>query len=174
MIPKIENSVARPYQTASARHAVWQGMQTLTDGTDTAPVAGTRYWSSINIAAQATLTGLSFLVGSVGGTDKVIVELHDSFGQVVATSAVAGVTVAATGTIQQVPFLNKTSIIGPGLYYIVVQFNGTTARYRSLAAGTTASQVVSTGSSAGAFGTTAVIAPAQTFTAGVGPVAFTY
>lgn len=166
----IENTTPKRLNTI----AVWQGMLSLTDGTDTAPVAGTRYYSSIFIPDNSAFTGIGFLIGSVGGTDNVIVELHNSKGALVATSALAGTLVGTTGTIQQVPFIAPLGVVPFGLYFVVVQFNGTTARFRTLAAGTSASQTVIADLIAGAFGTSAPFTPATGFTAGRGPIAFTY
>lgn len=169
-------SIARTLHAYSPRLAVWPAMQSLTDGTDTAPVAGTRYWSSIQINERMTLTGLAYLIGSVGlvSGDKVIVELHDGAGALIATSALAGTAVGTAATVQRVPFVNNVTVEGPGQYFIVVQFNTVAPRLRTLAAGTAAEQTVTTGSAAGTFGVSIAITPGSTFTAGAGPIAFTY
>ena len=176
MLLRPDAPVTRPTPTYLSKMAVWPTMLSLTDGTDTAPVAGTRFWSSLPINDSCILTGIGFLIGSVGGTDRVIVELHDSKGELVATSTLAsgGTVVGTTATIQQVPFIQPVAIRGPGLYYLVIQINGTTCRFRTLAAGTSAAQTVVTGSAAGTNGTSIAITPGTTFTAGVGPIAFTY
>lgn len=169
-------SIQRTFHAYSPRLAVWPAMQSLTDGTDTTPVAGTRYWSSIQINERMTLTGLSLLLGSVGlvSGDKVIVELHDGAGALIATSALAGTAVGTAATVQKVPFINNITVEGPGQYFIAVQFNTAVPRLRTLAAGTSAEQTVTTGSATGTFGVSIAITPGTTFTAGVGPVAFTY
>lgn len=153
-------------------------------------VAGTRYYSSIDVNAPnpnfqdggsdqlapvATITGIQVLVGSVGGTDNWLVELHDINGVLVATSALAGVTAGTAGTWQQIPFTSTVSLV-PGTYFLVVQSNGTTAHpavYNFPAPAASTTPLV-TGSVTGTFGTSANFTPATTYTANVGPVALPY
>lgn len=142
-----------------------------TAGTDTACSNGDRYWAEVYIPDNVTLTGVQFMIGSVGGTDKVIVELHDTAGVLLATSALAGVTVGTAANVQAVPFTATYAAVGPARYFIVCQFNGTTAKFRthvvpglSMIAGTVA----------GTFGTSAAITPGTTYTASKGPIAATY
>lgn len=105
---------------------------TLTTGTDTAPTAGTIYGGQVFIPSNMTLTGVGFLIGSVGGTDDVIVSLYDSTGALVANSdlTAAAPTVGSTATYQQVAFTATYAAKGPGLYYVGVSVNGTTCRLR--------------------------------------------
>ena len=152
-------------------------------------VAGTRYYTSIFIGAPGlsgdtdgvivsapiSITGVNVLVGSVGGTDNWLVELHDANGNLLATSNTAGQTAGAAGTWQQFPFYsgsaNAPVVVPPGQYFIVVQSNGTTAHpavYNS------PTSPLITGSATGTFGTGANFTPATTYTAGLGPVAFLY
>jgi hypothetical protein len=90
-----------------------------------------------------------------------------------ANSITGGTTVGTLATFQQVAFTATYTVIA-GWYYLCVQFNGTTARFRTIPANLGISQVAITGSAAGTFGTVAAITPGTTFTAGVGPIAFTY
>ena len=104
-----------------------------TAGTDVACADGTRFWTELMIPYNVTLTGLSYLVGSVGGTDSVVVQLVNSAGTEVATSRAVGGAAAIVGTaaeIQSVPFTAPYAATA-GLYYAVVQFNGTTAKFRA-------------------------------------------
>jgi len=146
----------------------------LNNNTSLTPVAGSRYYTSVSVGAtgsgNTTFTGISALIGATGGTDKFIYELHDSTGALVATTALAGVTVGTAGTWQQIPFTAPVSI-APGNYFIVVQNNGTTARIATYNAPTSP---LLTGSATGTFGTSASITPPTTYTAGVGPVATLY
>ena len=153
-------------------------------------VAGTRYYSSIDIQAPspsaadggaveaapvATITGIQVLIGSVGGTDNWLVELHDSSGVLVATSALAGVLVGTAGTWQQIAFTSTVSLT-PGTYFLVIQSNGTTAHpaVYNFPAPALATVPLITGSTTGTFGTSANFTPATTYTANVGPVALPY
>lgn len=153
-------------------------------------VSGTRYYSSwdanatqptaadggaVQSAPLGLATGIQVQVGSVGGTDNWLVELHDSSGVLLATSATAGALVGTAGTWQQFAFSSPYSIV-PGRYFLVVQGNGTTAKpavynFPAPAAGTTP---LITGSATGVFGTGANFTPATTYTANVGPVAMLY
>lgn len=137
---------------------------------DKTTVAGTRYYRSTTIGSQKTLTGVSVLVGSTGGTDKWIVELHDSAGNLVATSATAGTTAGAAGQWQQIAFTAPVTVAS-GTYYIAVQSNGTTA---ALAVLDSPVSNLTTGSATGTFGTSASITPPTTYTANLGPAALVY
>lgn len=141
-----------------------------TAGTDSACTNGDRYWVSLMIPRNVTLTGLAYLIGSVGGTDKVITELHNSAGVLVATSALAGATVGTAANIQGVDFTAPYAAIA-GRYYAALQFNGTTAKFRTYPI--PGSKIVAA-TAAGTFGTSAAITPGTTFTADKGPICYTY
>src|SRR6185312_10608974 len=71
---------------------------------DKSTVAGSRYYRSIVIGSQKTFTGISVLVGGTGGTDNWIVELHDSAGNLLATSTTSGTTAGTANNWQQIAF----------------------------------------------------------------------
>jgi hypothetical protein len=152
----------------------WPGFTGLTTGTDTTPVNGTRWYSSLFIPYNRTITGIGYLIGTVGGTDKVIVELKSSTGASLATSNTAGATVGTAATFQEVAFTGTYAAVGPAIYYVVVQMNGTTARLRTLPTATAPAYTNWASSTAGTFGTTAAITAPSTFTADKGPVAYIY
>lgn len=149
----------------------WQPIA-ATSGTDTACTNGTAYVGSIQVLGNCIVTGISFLVGSVGGTDKVVVSLHDSAGNLLANSDTAGTTVGAAAQVQSVPFTTPYNAVGPATYYLAVTFNGATAKFRSIPdqcnAGTMGNGVTQT------FGTPAAFTPPTTFTADKVPVAALY
>jgi hypothetical protein len=143
----------------------------LNNNLSTTAVSGTRYYVDTSIGTDGTVvTGIRALIGATGGTDKFIFELHDSAGNLVATTATAGVTVGTAGTWQAIPFTAPVTV-NAGVYFIVVQLNGTTARFATYNAPVTP---LLTGSATGTFGTGAAITPPTTYTAGVGPVAMLY
>lgn len=145
-----------------------------TSGTDTACTNGTVYVGSIFVPLSCTVTGIQYLVGSVGGTDKVITSLYDSAGNLLANSATAGTTVGTTAQIQQVAFTSALSLAAPGLFWVGLTFNGTTAKFRSIPAYCqTGNGVLGNGLSQ-TFGTPAAITPPTTFTADKVPVASLY
>jgi len=137
---------------------------------DKTTVAGSRYYRSIVIGSQKTLTGISVLVGGTGGTDNWIAELHDSTGALVATSTLSGTTAGTANTWQQIAF-TATVTVAPGTYYVAVQSNGTTAKFAVL---DTPVSPLTTGSATGTFGTSAAITPPTTYTANLGPMALPY
>ncbi len=164
-----------PYVTGSIkRYITYPALTSLTDGTDTACDNGGRYWCSVFVPVNVTLTGIGYLIGSVGGTDKVIAELKDSSGASLANSALAGATVGTLATFQEVAFTATIAVPGPAWYYLVLQFNGATAKFRTIPANLGVSQVAIANTAAGTFGTLAAITPGTTFVAGKGPIAYTY
>lgn len=156
------------------RWITWPALASLTGGTDTAGVAGTRFTASLFIPHIVTLTGIGFLIGSVGGTDKAIVELHDADGTLLANSALAGVTVGTAATMQEIPFTAPVEVVGPGWYFVSVTYNGITAKLRTMAAATAMASVAITKSATGTFGTVGALTVPTTFTADVAPIAYTY
>ncbi len=147
----------------------------VTTGTDVAASAGARWWVEIEIPHNATITGLSYLVGSVGGTDSVMVHLYNSAGTQVATSkktgAAHGDLVGTAAQLQSVAFTAPYAAVA-GKYFAAVQFNGTTAKFRAyLIPG---SKFVAN-TAAGTYDTAvASITPGSTFVADKGPVISTY
>jgi hypothetical protein len=140
-----------------------------TSGTDTTPADGKVFISAIQVPHTMSITGISYLIGSVGGTDKAIAILFDSDGNVVANSATAGTTVGTAANFQRLAFTEAYTAKGPGLYYVGIVMDGTTARLRTHAAGDHPTDSVSQ-----TFGTPVAITPPTTFTADEGPIAVLY
>lgn len=139
-------------------------------------VAGSRYFTSLTLGSPQLLTGIQVLVGSVGGTDTWLVELHDVNGVLVANSALAGVTAGTAGTWQQIAFTAAYQA-NAGTYFMVLQTNGTTAHpavYNFPLPATGVTNAILTGSSTGSFGTVASITPPTAYAQAVGPVALPY
>lgn len=145
----------------------------LTTGTSTTPSATVVYLSQVFVSANATITGIKVNSGATVGTNKYLVALFDSTGAAVATSALAGVTTANADAYQTIAFTGTYAAKGPGVYWIGLYVNGTTDRFRSLAAGAEGKGLA--GSVTGqTFGTVASVTLPTTFTADKGPVAFLY
>src|ERR1017187_2117467 len=141
-----------------------------TGGTDTTGIATQLWVCELQIVKNTLLTGLSYLIGSVGGTDKAIAALYDSAGNLLANSALAGATVGSASTFQRLAF-TATFQAKPGLYYVMVSTNGTTAHIQTQAAGDHNAGVIT----AQTFGTlTTPITPPSTFTAAKAPIVMTY
>lgn len=138
-------------------------------GTNTTPVAGTIYYSQLNLMAAITITNIGCLNGGTVGTDKAIYALYNSSGTLVANTALAGVTTSGTDAFQEIA-LTATYAAVPGTYFVAWQTNGTTTRFRTIAASTYISWA--TGSQTGTFATLAAITPPTSFTADKGPICY--
>jgi hypothetical protein len=140
-------------------------------GTDAASTAGSIYFADLVLDAPMTATGLAMLNGTTAvGTDSQIFALWDEAGNVLRTTALAGVLAATADVFQEIAFTSPIAL-GPGLYWIGFQVNGTTTPHQTIAAST---YLNSTGSVAGVFGTIPAITPTTTTTANVGPVGYLY
>jgi len=142
-------------------------------GTNTTPVAGTIYWAEVFIPRPMVITGIGVLNGGTVGTDKHVVGLYKTNGgAVLANSALAGVTTSGANAFQEVALTATYSAEGPARYWVALQMNGTTDRFRSIAASTFVD--VLTDSDTGSFGTLTSLTAPTTFTADVGPIAYVY
>ena len=166
--------VTNPTET----HHIWAvggNVVSATSGTDKACSNGARWWTEIMIPRNVTLTGISYLVGSVGGTDSVVIQLFNSAGVQVATTrhGTSGKTANLVGTAAQFQSIAFSAPYAAtaGVYYVAVQFNGTTAKFRTYSA---AGLPYVAGTAAGTWGTKADITPGTTFTADAGPICITY
>jgi hypothetical protein len=142
-------------------------------GTSTATVAGTFYCTEIDLPFNKLLTGLGKMNGVTATTDNHLVVLLDASGNVLASSAVAGVLAATASTYQTIAFTSKYFAVGPAQYFGCVQSNGTTATLNMIKTGMQDTYL--TTSKTGVFGTipTSITAP-TTFTTLVGPYLFAY
>jgi hypothetical protein len=149
-----------------------------TTGTDTAGSATgvTLFYASIWIPGQCSITGIKYLIGSVGGTDTVIASLHSLDGTLLATSATAGTTVGTTATTQSLALTNGAyNFPGPAHALIGLTFSGNTARFRTIPAVFDAGSNPMTGSVTVVANTPATFSPsATTFTADKGPIGSVY
>jgi hypothetical protein len=159
-----------PESAAISLVALAVAMKWLNTAQDKTMVAGSRYYSSTVIGSKVGITGIEVLVGSTGGSDLWIFELHDSTGALVATTTISGTTAGTANLFQRIAFAD-IYLAEPGTYYIAVQSNGTTAKLGTFAS---AGLPISTGSATGAFGTSAAITPPTTYTANLGPIAQVY
>lgn len=164
-----------PYGTSFQAKAIgigtWQPIA-ATSGTDTACADVTLFYASIFVPGDCVVSGIKYLIGSVGGTDKVVASLHDSAGTLLATSALAGTTVGTAANSQSLSFTVPETITGPDYYFIGLTFNGTTAKFRSVPAFCDAGSGLHSGSATVVSLTPASFVPSSTaFTADKGPIA---
>jgi hypothetical protein len=157
---------------AKTRFCAWMP-GALDEGTSTTPGATTVYLTQIHIPHKVTLTGVAVNNGATVGTDKYVVALFDSYGRVVAYSALAGVTTTGADAFQSVAFTATVTVRGPATYWIGLYVNGTTDRFRSIPAVGACAGLAGTVTGQ-TFGTVVNVALPTTFTADRGPVAFVY
>jgi len=122
-------------------------------GTNSTVVAAELYCTEIRLPYSRLLTGLAPHIGTTGGTDKWIVALYDSGGNLIANSAVAGLTVGSANTWQATAFTAPYYAVGPGQYYGCVMSNGTTATLDTVTTGKDDNILTFKSGSAGTFGT---------------------
>lgn len=164
-------SVANP--SPVTRHGFKWTPGVATQATSATPAATSVYLVQMTIPAGITLTGVGILNAATVGTNKYIVALFDNTGAPLVTSALAGVTTAGASAYQQVPFTATFKTLKSSTYWIGLYVNGTTDRYYAVPSiGQSGGLAGSVGSQT--FGTVAAITLPTTFTADVGPIAYTY
>jgi len=161
------------FAAATPRNVGTWPINAATDGTDTFCTNGTAYVGSVFVPESMTVTGVQYLVGSVGGTDKVVASLHDSVGTLLANSSTAGATVGTAAQLQQVA-LTATFVLVPGWYFLALTFNGATAKFRTIPAYCNSGSGVLGNGVTQTFGTPAAFTGPTTFTADKVPVASLY
>lgn len=149
-------------------------LYTSLDTNGTAPGANTeQYCTEIDLPYSKLLTGIALLNGTTVGTDKHLVILYDSSGNVLANSATAGATTSGASTFQKQAFLMQYYAVGPARYFGCWQTNGTTDTVRRI--DTAADQGLLAGKiTAQTFGTVAAITPPSTFTTALGAYLYVY
>lgn len=139
-------------------------------GTNTTPVAGTIYYTQINMPAM-TVTNIGCMNGGTAATDKLIYGLYNSSGTLVANTALAGVTASGTDAFQEIA-LTTPYTVAAGEYFIAWQTNGTTTRFRTIAT-LTYIQMIAGSQTGGTFGTLGAITSVATgITADKGPICY--
>ena len=142
-----------------------------TNGTATG--AGTLNCTELHVVSNKLATGLAIMFGTTaGGSDKHLVALLDSAGNVVATSALAGAVNSTASTYVKFAFTSQYLTVGPGQYFACTQSNGTSDTIRMLVTGTQDTYL--TTSKTGTFGTIPAITVPTTITSAVGPYAYLY
>lgn len=140
---------------------------TTTTGTDTTPATTETYIAEVFVPVNARLTGVSLLNGSaVAGNVTAI--LYNSAGVPIAQSA--STAQSGTAAYQAFAFTSAANVVGPGEYYVGVQFSSTSARFRSHVLGVFGASK-KTGET---YGTATAITVPTTFTTGQGPIASLY
>ncbi len=143
-------------------------------GTSTTKATNTMYCTEIDLPYSKYLTGLAMLNGASTGTDKWILALYDSGGNLLANSAVAGTVASGNSTFQKQAFVTPFYAVGPAQYFACAQGDsGTTATINLLVTGTADTYYTKKFASQ-TFGTLAAIATPTTFTTASGGYWFLY
>lgn len=150
--------------------ANWQPIA-ATSGTDTTPANDTQFVTSVNVPSGMKCTNVNYLIGSVGGTNRVYAVIYDSSGNVVANTTLASSgTVVGTAANIQTLALTSPAMLKPGRYFVGISMNGNTARLRTIPAFCQAGNLGGTVTQTHA--SVAAITPPSTFTADQAPVVF--
>lgn len=140
---------------------------TTTTGTDTTPAVTETYIARVFLPVNAALTGVALLNGSAVAGNVTVALLNNEGVPVAQSGSTAQAGIAGY---QLVPFTATHNARGPGLHFIAIQFDSTSARFRShvLGAFTAFKQTGQT------YGTFTTASSPNTFTTGQGPIASTY
>lgn len=122
-------------------------------GTNSTAVAAELYCTEVRLPYSRLLTGYAPHIGTTGATDKWIVALYDSGGNLLANSAVAGLTVGTANTWQATAFTSTYYAVGPAQYYGCLMSNGTTATIDTVTTGKDDNILTFKSAAAGTFGT---------------------
>jgi hypothetical protein len=153
----------------------WQPVA-ATSGTDTTPAEKKLFVASIFLPVNKTIKGIGYLVGSVGGTNKVVAGLFSSTGVLLANSSQAteGATVGTAAEIQELDLTSAYKATGPGVYFIGITMNGNTARLRTIPKNTAGANVFSKEITITTKNTLANITAPSAIEADKGPIAWVY
>lgn len=109
-------------------------LATATSGTDTTAVAGTIYYTSINIPGDMPVTGVGFLPGSASTNGNVIAALYDEAGIPLANSALAGIATTTAAQTQLVPLTVPYQLTGPRTLVVAIQLSSASDHLRTVPA----------------------------------------
>jgi len=159
-------------------------------GTSTTNVI--QLWTTdIFVPLNRVVSNIAFLQGSGSVTDNWVGVIYDSYGNIVASTALAGQAQSGASTfqVQAIALVytqsattagtfssaaaTSVSLLGPQQYFVGIQINNTSANAINLVATNTFLDVCCGAITAGTFGTIpATITPVTTFTALKGPIAY--
>lgn len=164
-----------PLSTAPGFYT-WQPA-TAESGTDTAFAEKKLFTASVFLPVTKTITGVGYLLGAGGGTNKVIAALFNSQGVKLAnsTETTEGTTAGTEKTVQELAFTSPFKANGPGLYFIGITANGATAKLRTIPANTAGKNILTAEISLTTKNVvpSSVTAPTE-WIAAKGPVGFVY
>jgi hypothetical protein len=155
-------------------------------GTNTTDVSGQLWITDLFLPYNRVVSTIGVLAGGTATTDNWLAAIYDSYGVLIASTAVAGKTLSgantfqtqaialtyARGTTTGATAATSVQLFGPQQYFVVVQGNGTAAGAFRTVATATYIDVIAT-SVSGTFGTVpATITVPTTFTADKAPIVY--
>lgn len=102
-----------------------------TDGTDATPSVTETYLALLYVPANVTATGLSIFNGSATGSGNVTAYLGTVAGVAVTGGVTASTAIVGTDVYQRIPFTAPITLIGPRVYFVLVQYNNTGSRLKA-------------------------------------------
>jgi hypothetical protein len=140
---------------------------TTTTGTDTTPVITEEYVAEVFVPVNHQSTGVALSTARpCPATSPAI--LYDSNGGIVASTA--STAQSGTAAYQKAAWTAPVNLKGPAKYFIGVQIDNTTARFRSHILGNFGAAKKTSQT----YGTLTTLTPPTTFTTNLGPVADIY
>jgi hypothetical protein len=145
----------------------------VANATSATPDATHAFVSQGWVPHNMTVTGVAVLNGGTCGTNKWIVALYDSAGNVLANSSTAGTLCSGASGFQKINFTAPISLVAPRTIWVALYADGGTDRYYSVPALGAQSGLAGSVAST-TFGTVAALVLPTTFTADKGPIWYTY
>lgn len=167
--------VAAPSALPGAYTGGWHP-NTAESGTDATPAEKKLFTASLFLPVNKKIKGIGFLVGSVGGTNKVVAGLFSAAGKLLAHSSetTEGAVVGTAKEIQELNLTAEFDAVGPATYFIGITMNGNTARLRTIPKNTVGSNLLSKEITIAAKNVLADIAAPAALEADKGPVAWVF
>ena len=144
-------------------------------GTSTTKATNTMYCTEFDLAYSKYITGLAVMNGASTGTDKFLVALYDSTGNLLANSSTAGTVASGNSTYQKRAFTAPYYAVGPAQYFACAQGDAGTSATLNLIVTGTSDYVLTKLYGSQTFGTVPpTITVPTTFTTANGPLWFAY
>jgi hypothetical protein len=145
-----------------------------TSGVDTFFVSGKVFVASVFLPVNKKITGIEYLIGSVGGTNKIVGQLNSAAGALLANSTLTGegTECGTAAQSQKLAFTTPYEASGPATYFIGLSGNGGTAKLRTVPS-FTAGELLSQELSQTVAVPATIVAPTS-FHGSTGPIAWLY
>ncbi len=153
------------------------GTALATAGTNTTLAAATTftYVSSVYVPENKTITGVSVLSGgTAGAANHWEVALYPATGGATLAKSATAASAASTNSFTDYPFSATYAAVGPALYFVGFQSDGTTDKIQTVAAANSWGDVLTQKPASTAYGTFPSLTAPTTFTADVGPIVCLY